>query len=117
MTPRELAERWLDSFNRHDVESLVALYAPGAVHHSPKLRTAHPETDGRVSGPEALHAWWAESFAKLPGLHYQRVALIADDERAILEYLREVPGTEALRVAEVFICRAGRIVESFVYHG
>jgi ketosteroid isomerase-like protein len=117
VTPRELAERWLASFNEGDVDALVSLYAPDAVHHSPKLRAAHPETDGRVSGRERLRAWWSESFSRLPGLHYRTIALTADGERAVLEYVRELPGAEALRVAEVFVCRAGQIVESFVYHG
>jgi steroid Delta-isomerase len=117
MTPRVLAGRWLENFNRGDVDGLVALYAPDAVHHSPKLRAAHPETEGRVVGRENLHAWWTESFASLPGLHYRAIALTADQDRAVLEYVRELPGSEPLNVAEVFVCRAGQIVESFVYHG
>jgi hypothetical protein len=117
LVPRELAERWLLSFNAHDVDALVALYASDAVHHSPKLRAAHPETEVRVVGRQRLHDWWAESFSRLPGLRYRLLALTADHERAVLEYLRELPGSEPLRVAEVFVCRAGQIVESFVYHG
>jgi hypothetical protein len=117
VTPRELAQRWLTAFNAQNVDGLVALYAQNAVHHSPKLRAAHPETEGRVVGHAQLHAWWAESFAKLPGLHYQLIALTADEDRAVLEYARELPGSDPLRVAEVFVCRAGQIIESFVYHG
>jgi hypothetical protein len=116
-TPRELAERWLECFNHGDVAQLVALYSLEAVHHSPKLRLAHPETAGQIVGRERLRAWWADSFARLPGLHYRAISLTADHERAVLEYARELPGSEPLRVAEVFICRAGQIVESFVYHG
>jgi ketosteroid isomerase-like protein len=117
VTPRELAERWLASFNAGDVDGLVALYSPDAVHHSPKLRASQPETEGRVVGRAKMHAWWSESFAQFPGLHYRRLALTADDERAVLEYRRELPGSEPLAVAEVFVCRGGQIVESFVYHG
>jgi hypothetical protein len=117
MTPGELADRWLQCFNAHDVDALVALYAPDAVHHSPKLRVARPETEGRVTGHAQLKAWWADSFARLPDLHYRLIARTASADRAVLEYLRELPGAESLRVAEVFVCREGKIVESFVYHG
>jgi len=117
MTPTALAEQWLAHFNNHDVESLVSLYAPDAIHHSPKLRAAHPETGGRVAGRTQLQVWWTDSFARLPGLHYRATALTANDERAVLEYVRELPGVEPLNVAEVFVCRGGSIVESFVYHG
>jgi ketosteroid isomerase-like protein len=117
VTPRELAERWLQSFNAHDVDALVALYAPNAVHHSPKLRAARPETEGQITGRTQMRDWWADAFARLPGLSYRLLALTADDDRAVLEYERELEGAERLRVAEVFVCRRDHIVESFVYHG
>lgn len=116
-SPAALAERWLAAFNRRDLEALLALYADDAVHHSPKLREQRPETEGRVQGKAALRAWWERSFARLPGLHYQRIAVTADAERAILEYWRRLPDSPELRVAELFRCASGRIVESFVYHG
>jgi len=35
----------------------------------------------------------------------------------VLEYWRQLPGAEDLRVAELFRCVDGKILESFVYHG
>ena len=116
-SPRVLAERWLAAFNGRDLDALVGLYAADATHHSPKLRAQRPETGGRITGQAALRAWWADSFARLVGLRYEPIGLTADSERAVLEYWRQLPGAEDLRVAELFRCVDGKILESFVYHG
>ncbi len=115
--PQELARAWVAAFNARDLEALLALYADDAVHHSPKLRARRPETGGNVRGKEALRAWWADSFDRLPGLHYEARRVTASGHLLILEYDRSLPGEATLAVAELFVVRAGRIAESRVYHG
>ncbi|MCI0574003.1 MAG: nuclear transport factor 2 family protein [Myxococcaceae bacterium] len=112
-----LARSWLDAFNRHDVPALVALYAEGATHTSPKLRALHPETGGLLVGHAALTRWWTDALQRLPGLRYELVALTAAPGRVFLEYLRHAPGEPPLPVAEAFDVENGRIVRSRVYHG
>jgi len=51
--PAELvavAQAWLDAFNAHDVDALVALYDEACTHTSPKIRALHPETGGKLVG-------------------------------------------------------------------
>jgi ketosteroid isomerase-like protein len=57
MTPLQIARAWLDAFNRHDVDALVALYADDATHTSPKIRALHPDTGGKLVGKAALATW------------------------------------------------------------
>ncbi len=112
-----LARRWLDCFNRADLEGLLALYDDEVVHTSPKLRARQPETKGEVRGKAALRAWFADSMQRLPKLHYQERHLTATADRVVMEYLRLNPGDEPLEVAEVLECKGGRIVASYVFHG
>ncbi len=114
---RTIARQWLDCFARHDLEGLLHLYAEAAVHSSPKIRARHPETGGVLSGKPALRAWWADAFARLPGLGYELDALTADGHRVFMEYVRRAPGEADLPVAEVLVVAGGLIVESRVYHG
>jgi limonene-1,2-epoxide hydrolase len=113
----QIARAWLEAFNAHDVEALVALYAEAATHTSPKIRALHPQTGGKLVGKAALTAWWKDANARLPGLRYEATALTANGERVFLEYLRHAPGQEVMPVAEVFEVRDGKIVASRVYHG
>ncbi len=114
-----LARRWLDCFERADLEGLLALYAEDALHTSPKIRVLHPETGGQLVGKPALRAWWQGAFARLPGLRYQERTLTAQGTRVFMEYLRHAPGEPDLPVAEVLEVDAGsgKIVASRVYHG
>ena len=112
-----IARAWLDAFNAHDVDALVALYADDATHTSPKIRALHPDTGGKLRGKPALASWWRDANERLPNLRYEATNIIADGERVIIEYIRHAPNEPPMPVAEVFDVRAGRIVASRVYHG
>jgi limonene-1,2-epoxide hydrolase len=112
-----IARAWLEAFNAHDADTMVALYDGEATHTSPKIRVLHPETGGKLVGKDALLAWWRDSFVRLPGLRYEETAITANEERVFLEYLRHAPGDAPMPVAEVFDIAAGFIVRSRVYHG
>lgn len=112
-----LARAWIDAFNAHDLERLLALYADDAVHTSPKLRAARPETNGEIRGKQALRAWWDDAMRRLPELRYALRHLTASGDRVFMEYDREVPGEPTLAVAEVLVARAGLIRSSHVFHG
>jgi ketosteroid isomerase-like protein len=117
MTTLQIARAWLDAFNAHDVDALVALYADECTHTSPKIRMLHPDSGGKLVGKPALAAWWRDSNRRLPSLRYEATAILADDTRAIIEYVRHAPNEAPLPVAEAFDVRDGRIVASRVYHG
>ena len=114
---RGIAERWLDRFEARDLDGLLALYADDATHTSPKIRARDPETGGKLRGKPALRAWWADAFARLPELRYLPTSITADADRALLEYVRRVPGEPDLPIAEVFDIAGGVIVASRVFHG
>jgi len=113
----EVARTWMRTFNTHDVDALVALYAEDATHVSPKIRTLFPGTGGKLVGKAALSKWWRDSNARLPGLRYEERAYTADDRRVFMEYLRHAPNEAPMPVAEVLEISGGKIVASRVYHG
>jgi 8-oxo-dGTP diphosphatase len=114
----DVARRWLAAFNARDLDTLVGLYAEDAVHVSPKLRDRRPETNGEIAGRDALRAWWADAFARLPQLRYDERRVVAEGDSVFLEYMRVTPGEPDLVVAELYLMNAaGRIVRSHVFHG
>jgi ketosteroid isomerase-like protein len=114
---KEIALKWFEAFNEHDLEKLLSLYDDSAEHFSPKLKVRQPETQGWVKGKAALRAWWKDSFDRLPTLNYKVKKLTADDERVFMEYIRHVEGEDDLRVGEVLEIKNGSIIGSRVYHG
>ncbi len=112
-----IAHAWFDAFNSHNLEKLLSLYDEDAEHFSPKLKLRHPETNGLVTGKDALRQWWEDSFNRLPSLQYKVTSLTANSERVFMEYLRLVDHEENILVAEVLEIKEGAIVASRVYHG
>ena len=113
----EIALKWFEAFNTHQLENLLALYADTAKHFSPKLKIRKPETNGFVVGKDALRAWWKDAFERLPSLQYIVTSLTANDNRVFMEYIRKVDGEEDMLVAEVLEIKNGVIIASRVYHG
>ena len=114
---KKVALEWIQAFNEHNLENLLALYAADAVHYSPKLKIRQPETNGQLSGTAALRAWWADAFTRLPSLHYHLTNLIIADQQLLMEYVRKVAGEPDMMVAEILEIENGLIIRSRVYHG
>ncbi|MBL7850550.1 MAG: nuclear transport factor 2 family protein [Cyclobacteriaceae bacterium] len=111
-----VASRWIDAFNKKDLDGLLCLYDEQAEHYSPKLKIRHPETRGLIKGKATLRQWWQDAFERLPSLHYRLLRLTAEDNRVFMEYLRQVAGEEDLYVGEMLELNNGLIVASSVFH-
>ncbi|MES2513603.1 MAG: nuclear transport factor 2 family protein [Bacteroidota bacterium] len=114
---KQIATKWFEAFNEHDLEKLLSLYDENAQHYSPKLKIRMPETKGLIKGKNALRDWWKDAFDRLPTLQYEVIKLTADDDRVFMEYIRHVSGEEDLSVGEVLQIDNELIVFSRVYHG
>ena len=112
-----IAQQWFDAFNEHDLEKLLGLYDDNAQHYSPKLKIRQPETQGLITGKDALRAWWRDSFDRLPTLQYIPTRFTAEEGRIFMEYTRKVAGEEDMYVVELLEVKDGLIIASRVYHG
>lgn len=114
---KQIATKWFEAFNAHDLEKLLSLYNDNAQHYSPKLKIRMSETQGLIKGKQALREWWQDAFDRLPTLQYEVVKLTADEDQVFMEYIRRVDGEDDLSVGEVLQIDNGLIVFSRVYHG
>jgi ketosteroid isomerase-like protein len=120
MTPEKLqniAFKWFEAFNNHNLEQLLSLYDDDAEHFSPKLKIRQPQTNGLVIGKQALREWWQDAFERLPSLNYKVTSLTANGDRVFMEYIRTVENEENMLVAEVLVVKENKIIASRVYHG
>jgi ketosteroid isomerase-like protein len=114
---KQIATKWFEAFNAHDLEKLLSLYNDNAQHYSPKLKIRMPETQGLIKGKRAMREWWKDAFDRLPTLQYEVIKLTADEDQVFMEYIRRVDGEDDLSVGEVLQIDNGLIVFSRVYHG
>ena len=112
---QSIAFKWIDAFNNHNLEQLLALYDDDAEHYSPNLKIKNPETNGKLTGKNNLRIWWKEAFETLPSLNYRPVTFTANSDRIFMEYIRTVDGQNETLVAEVLVIKEDRIIQSRVY--
>jgi hypothetical protein len=112
----QIALLWIDAFNTHNIEALLSLYDDNAQHYSPKLKVRIPESKGLIIGKSAMREWWEDAFQRLPHLHYDLEKVMTDSEQIFIEYIRQNPGEEDMRVGETLCMKEGLIIASRVYH-
>lgn len=67
---RALAEEWVAVWNAHDLDAIMALYAPGVSFQTPTIIDTLGIPDGRVHGVERLREHFARGLARLPELRF-----------------------------------------------
>jgi hypothetical protein len=112
----QIALQWIDAFNTQNIEVLLSLYDDNAEHYSPKLKVRIPESKGLIIGKAALRSWWEDAFQGLPHLHYKLEKVMTDSEQIFIEYIRQNPEEDDMRIGETLSIKGGIIVASRVYH-
>ncbi|MDF2231887.1 nuclear transport factor 2 family protein [Albimonas sp. CAU 1670] len=108
---RAFADGWQADWNSHDLERILAHYAPDVVFRSRKA--AALVGAGEVRGIEALRAYWAAALARQPELRFEVTQVYAGHGMIAIAY-RNHRGVEALETLR----RGpdGRVVEASACH-
>jgi len=77
MRPRTVVEKWVDAFNKADVDTLASLYAANAVNHQ--------VAESPVEGRDAIRAMFAAEFSTAEMVCIPE-HIFEDGEWAILEW-------------------------------
>ncbi len=85
---RELAERYGQAWNDHDLETIMSLHADDMVFH------LHVDGFEEAATPEAVREQFAYFFAAWPDLHFATQRLTVRDELFVHEFT--ITGTLAL---------------------
>jgi|SRR6185312_15362899 len=115
-TVEAVTHAWERALAGHDVDALLACYAPDAVLESPVA--AHIVGRGVCRGHGELRPFLTEVVARTPHeRHYHRAGFFTDGRRATWEYPRETPDGEQMDFVEVMEIEDGLIRAHRVYWG
>jgi hypothetical protein len=74
--PRDFAKSWIDAWNRHDLDAVLAHFSDDFQFSSPLIHQIAGEPSGQLSGKEAVRAYWQAGLSRLPGLHFELVDVL-----------------------------------------
>jgi 3-hydroxy acid dehydrogenase / malonic semialdehyde reductase len=111
-----LPERWLAAWNAHDLERILALYAPNARHTSVRVRTP----DGRgntLQGRAEIADYFRRGLAQYPSLRFEPISMSSGPRTVVIEYRAHGVAPESLTVELLELASDGLITHSRVYQG
>jgi ketosteroid isomerase-like protein len=104
-TVHMLARHWEDGWNRGDLETIIAPFAPDVVFSSPgiSMMSGDPEKT-TIQGVDALRAYIDNALRRTRGVHYTLRATYAGTDSVVLVYAcgfpdgAQKPGADLMRV-------------------
>lgn len=84
--PRQFAESWIDAWNAHDLDAVLAHYRDDFEFSSPLISQFAGEASGRLKGKEAVRAYWQAGLSRLPDLHFELVDVLAGIDGLLILY-------------------------------
>ena len=94
----EFARSWIDAWNSHDVDRIVAHYRDDIEYESPFVARISPGRT-RLSGSAAVREYVAGALERFPDLHFdppQVVALGADSVALVYQSVNDLTVVETL---------------------
>jgi ketosteroid isomerase-like protein len=107
------AEEWYAAWNAHDLEAVLDHYADDVEVVSPLVAALTGSDEGRITGKDALRAYFAAGLERYPDLHFEPIDLFVGVDSLVLHY-RSTTGSLAAEV--VFLDDAGRVGRYFAHY-
>jgi hypothetical protein len=99
--------QWVDAWNAHDLEAVLAHFSEDAVFSSPKA-AEFLGGDGVVRGKDALRRYWDEGIRRLPDLHFEVVGIYLGVDVLVINYRNQ---------SDVLVCEVLRFDGPLVVEG
>ena len=110
---QQFAQEWIEAWNSHDLERVLAHYSDDFVMNSPYIVQIAGEPSGRLHGKDAVKAYWAKALAMIPDLHFELISTLVGVNSITLYY----KGARDRLSAEVFhFGPDGKVVEAFAHY-
>ena len=81
-----LGRDWIEAWNSHDLERVLALYADDSEMVSDKIQVLGFDASGTVRGKTRLRAYWGTALARLPSLHFELIDIFVSPDSIVVFY-------------------------------
>jgi ketosteroid isomerase-like protein len=81
-----LAHDWVDAFNRHDLQAVLAHYTDDIQFSSPAIIDVLREPSGTIHGKPALEAYFAQALEKYPHLGFELLHILTGVDSVTILY-------------------------------
>lgn len=108
-----LGQQWVEAWNRHDLDAIMAHYAVDVAFTSPFVVALAHEPTGTLRGSEALRAYFSKALTAFPNLYFHLLDVLVGVGSVTL-YYRSVKDRLAAEVMHIDDC--GKITRVEVHY-
>lgn len=80
------AKEWIESWNSHDLDRILAHYAEDFEMSSPVITKITNEASGTLKGKGQVGAYWAKALKLNPSLHFELITILLGVNSITLYY-------------------------------
>ncbi|HAX75899.1 MAG TPA: nuclear transport factor 2 family protein [Cyanobacteria bacterium UBA11372] len=81
-----LAQKWLDDWNRHDLDAILSHYAEDIEFTSPFIVQLMNDSRGKIKGKSALREYFAKGLAAYPELRFELKQILVGVDSIVIYY-------------------------------
>jgi hypothetical protein len=86
---QEFARHWVQAWNSHDLDAIMAHYSEDVVLTSPVAAKLLNDPSGTVTGKDALRAYFARGLEAFPNLRFELLDVMWGLSSVVLYYLNQ----------------------------
>lgn len=109
---KHFAAEWIDAWNAHDLERILAHYTDDFEMTSPFIIQRMQEASGTLKGKAAISAYWKIGLAATPPLKFELIEVLIGVDSITLYYRRST----GKLAAEILIFNQDRLVIKGIAH-
>ena len=80
------ADHWIESWNNHDLDSILSHYTDDFEMSSPVIVESMGELTGKLKGKTSVREYWAKALARYPELHFEKLHTLVGVDSVTIVY-------------------------------
>ena len=85
----DLGKQWIDAWNSHDLERILALYSDDSEMTSDKIPLLGLDPTGTLRGKDRLRQYWSKGLQLIPNLHFTLIDVYVSPDSLVVFYENE----------------------------
>ena len=106
MDTKQFANTWIESWNAHDLDNILAHYSDDIEITTPMIKLAAGIDSGSLKGKENVRAYWKKALEKIPDLNFELYEVTSGVNSVALFY-KSVMNKKAIEV--MFFNEEGKV--------
>jgi len=113
MDSRKFAKDWIESWNSHNLDNILAHYSEDIEITTPMIKIAAGIDSGSLKGKEAVREYWSKALQKIPDLHFELIETTMGINSVAL-YYKSIMNKMAIEV--MFFNEAGLVYKMVAHY-